>query len=118
MRARLLALGAALVLAAAGCGSRRRVVPGTVTVDGKPVERGAIQFLPADGAGPTAGGVIENGRYHVLASPGTMKVVINATKVVGHRKLYDDLADSPVIDVVQEVLPAKYSDVRKSELTI
>lgn len=108
---------AAGALTAAGCGNRKPVVTGSVTLDGQPVERGAIQFFPASGDGQTAGTVIENGRYQTETSPGPMKVVINAPKVVGKRRAYDDQPDGPMIDVVRESLPARYSDMSKTELT-
>jgi len=104
-------------LSAAGCGDNKPVVSGSVTLDGQPVASGAIQFFPVSGEGQTAGATIEHGRYQVRASPGLMKVVINAPKVVGRRPAYDDEPNGPMTDVVRESLPARYSDMTKSELT-
>lgn len=74
----LLALGGCALLAVAGCGSSTGA-SGNVTYDGRPVERGAISFLPADGRGPTAGGEIRDGRYRVDdLGPGTKIVQIEA----------------------------------------
>lgn len=90
-------------------------VSGTVSYDGKPVEDGAINFVPVDGKSPTAGDVIKDGKYHAKKVPvGNMKVTISGSKVVGKKKVYDT-PDSPVMPVTQELLPAKYND--KSELT-
>jgi hypothetical protein len=90
-------------------------VSGTVTYDGKPVEDGQIKFAPADGQGPTAGDVIKDGKYHARKVPvGTAKVTISGAKVIGQKKVYNT-AESPVMPVTAELLPAKYND--KSELT-
>ncbi|HVX63980.1 MAG TPA: hypothetical protein VHC19_25380 [Pirellulales bacterium] len=101
---------ALLTLLAAGCAakSNKSPVEGQVTIDGQPVAQGTIQFLPLDGKGQTAGGMIRDGRYSLESSPGEMRVVISAPKVISQRKAYDT-PDSPTIDEVQEQLPARYS---------
>ena len=76
-----------VLLITIGCGRasgpERASVSGQVTFDGVPVERGSIAFIP-DGqtVGPTAGAVIEKGRYQVPrdAGPvlGTHRVEITA----------------------------------------
>ena len=55
------------LLALTGCGgdSKMATVSGAVTLDGNPVETGAITFVPANGNAPTAGGQIKDGRYSV-----------------------------------------------------
>lgn len=63
------------VLLICGCGGssgpERASLSGQVTFDGVPVEKGTIAFIP-DGktVGPTAGGVIEKGRYSVSRESG------------------------------------------------
>ena len=62
-----LLLASRVVAVVAGRLRRRRparaAVHGHVTVAGKPIEQGSISFVPIDGnKGPTAGGVIGNGR--------------------------------------------------------
>jgi hypothetical protein len=43
----------------AGCGGPPQArVRGRVTLDGEPLAHGTIAFLPADGKGPTAGGIV------------------------------------------------------------
>src|SRR5947209_20517753 len=117
-RSLLIGLCAALTLAAAGCTAKKPVVFGLVTLDGKPLDNGSIQFFPVAGDGQTSGANIgPNGRYRTDASPTKMKVVIHASKVVGRRKMYDNVPDSPMIDLLEEIMPAKYSDMHKSELT-
>ncbi len=76
--------------AVVGCGdssglARRYPVSGTVTYNGKPLQRGTISFAPADGKGRAAGGTITDGRYSLTthdpddgALPGKYKVGILA----------------------------------------
>jgi hypothetical protein len=102
---------AGALLAAAACSDGRPMgtVSGTVSVDGKPAEKGAITFIPTDGQAPTAGGEIKAGRYTARVPLGKAKVEVRVPKVVGRKKIYDT-PDSPVQDVLDEVLPKKYND--------
>jgi hypothetical protein len=104
------------IVAAAGCsgGPVLGTVTGSVTVDGKPAEKGAVTFIPADGKSPTAGGEIKEGKYTARVPVGTAKVEVRVPKVVGRKKIYDT-PDSPIQDVLAEVLPARYND--NTELT-
>jgi hypothetical protein len=109
----------ALALAAAGCGAPKTVVSGRVTLDGQPLDNGTIEFFPVRGDSPTAAAVIDTaGRYRTAAAPTQMKVVIHSSKVVGRRKMYDDVPDSPTVDLLAERLPGRYSDMTKTELTV
>jgi hypothetical protein len=106
------------IFGAAGCSqadATRGDVSGRVTVDDAPAATGAISFAPVDGASPTSGGKILDGKYSVKAPFGVAKVEIRVPKVVGERKLYDT-PDSPVQPLMEESLPKKYND--ESELTI
>lgn len=118
MRHSLLAFTVVLALIAAGCGNKKPVVSGVVTLDGKPLDNGTVQFFPMKGDGQTSAALLgKDGRYRMEASPTKMKVVIRASKVVGQRKEYPDMPDSPTLDILAEVLPARYSDMNKMELT-
>jgi hypothetical protein len=120
MRRFLLLLGTVLVLAEAGCGgSRSAEVKGLVTLDGEPLTTGEVHFFPVAGDGQTAAANIgTDGRYHIAkASPVKMKVVIHSSKVVSTRPRYEGVPDSPVDEVRAEVLPPRYSDMKKTELT-
>jgi len=74
-------LGVALMcaLAATGCGSSGPTmgrVSGTVTYQGKPIEKGTVTFISTDGERPNATGPIEGGSYTLQTSePGDGAVV-------------------------------------------
>src|SRR5690349_13504580 len=100
-------LAAAALVAGCGGGEQFGEVSGTVSYDGKPVEDGAITFVPDKG--PTAGGGIKDGKYSAKVPVGPAKVSISAGKVVGQKKLYNT-PDSPSQPVTAEYLPAKYNE--------
>jgi hypothetical protein len=108
----------AFVVAMAGCEpeSRMITVTGTVTIDGKAPENGSISFIPLDGMAPTAGAVIEDGKYKSEAPLGESKVEIRVPKVVGKKKLYDT-PDSPEQEIMEEVLPEKYNEASELRFT-
>lgn len=104
------------VVAATGCGGDGLAeVRGTVTVDGESAKVGAITFIPVDGAGQTAGAKIVDGAYAARVAPGTFKVEVRVSKVVGERKSYQ-APDAPVKQILAESLPPRYND--ESELTL
>lgn len=107
----------AAYLCLTGCGSRNGLmeISGSVTCDGKPVQNGTVNFLPADGNGPTAGAIVSDGRYSVKLSPGKKQVRIEAFKVVGQRRYRPNDPTSPMVDVQEQILPERYNT--KSELS-
>ena len=97
---------------AAGCGPGAGTgeVSGTVTVDGRPAPPGSsITFVPADGKGPTAGALIEDGKYTARVPVGPSKVQVRAPKTVA-RKAGKQAGPGAGSDLVEESLPAKYND--------
>jgi hypothetical protein len=100
----------------AGCGPSDGMVQvsGTVSLDGQPLDKGAITFTPTDGKSPTAGATIEAGKYTTRVPKGTSKVSITSPKEVGKRKLYNT-PDSPETPIIEERIPAKYNQT--TELT-
>jgi hypothetical protein len=89
-------------------------VTGTVTLDGRPLESGLIRFVPTDGQTATADATITHGEFTVTVPVGEKRVSISAPKVTGKRKMYDT-PDSPTMDVIEELLPARYN--AQTELT-
>lgn len=110
---------ALLLFVQAGCGGSGGMseVTGTVTLDDKLLESGAISFIPVDGQSTTAGGEIKQGHYSVQVPPVAMKVSISSPKVVGKKKLYDT-PDSPTMDVTQEAVPAKYNEQTELQIDV
>jgi len=96
----------------AGCngGPAMGKISGEVTMDGQPLKAGRILFTPEDGQGQTGGGTIADGKFLVEVPPAKMKVQINASKVIGKRAAYEGVPNSPMDDVVQEIIPKRYND--------
>lgn len=66
--------GLALAVSAAGCGGDnplgRKAIYGKVTLNGAPLESGAIEFHPLVQAGVQSGGIISGGSYSIPAEQG------------------------------------------------
>ena len=89
-------------------------VSGSVTYDGQPVQKGTIAFLPSDGNGPTAAAIIAQGKYTVKVAPGSKQVKIEGYKIVGRQPCVRDNPASPLVDVLEPIVPAQYNE--RSEL--
>ena len=105
-----------------GDGPERVVVSGTVTYRGQPLEKGQIQFFPAQGTkAPMAGAEIVAGKYKVDAKGGvpvgTHRVEILALRPAPLPKnLPPEALDQGV--PMQQYIPAKYNAKSELELTI
>ena len=98
-----------LILAVAGCGGDGLTATrGMVTLDGRPLERGQIDFEPAEGPGPRASAKIHDGQFEVRVTPGKMKVRITGGKVVGQHPFSEDPGSPPVEDI-QLLVPERYN---------
>jgi hypothetical protein len=101
-------------LGGCGGGSGRSAVQGTVTIDGEPVDGGAIVFLPDGEAGQRvpAGGEIVGGKYSVPAErgpfPGKCRVEITWKKKTGRQIVSPSDAPNKVDETVQ-VVPIIYN---------
>jgi hypothetical protein len=108
-------LVAGLLSTSVGCGDGKVRVQGTVTFDGKPVERGVISLDPADGKGSNTGGEIANGRFDLsreaAAAPGKKIVRIRAFRSTG-RKIESGPPAPPgtLVDEIEAFIPARYND--------
>ena len=110
-------LAACAGVAVPGCGRGGSPVSGAVLFNDAPVESGTISFVPADGRGPTFGGLIEAGRYAVVApTPGAKIVRVSAVRPTG-RKLPPDPLDGGAAPVgeIAPYIPEQYND--RSTLT-
>lgn len=110
---------ALLLIPLSGCqpaGPERAAVSGIVELDGKPIEHGAIAFIPSgpDG-GPPSGAVIEAGKYSIPKENGVVvgshRVEIRAPKKTGKQIPVAPPATSPTgtVDEVVEGIPAKFN---------
>lgn len=106
-----------IVLLVLGCGDPDRTsVSGKVTLDGQPVERGTISFIPTHGhPAPNAWGEIVKGVYSIEhrngPAPGNNRVEIHWPRKTGRKSPY-----APDIDEYSEAVPDRYH--RDSELRI
>jgi hypothetical protein len=103
---------ALLLLGALGCTGPKASVQGQVRYGGQLVDKGSISFEPADGKGPTAGGIIDNGSYVVADIPPGSKVVrIRGVRKTGKKK--EAGPPFPKGHLVEEevpFIPAVYND--------
>jgi hypothetical protein len=92
-----------------GCqrGPVEGTIVGKVSVDGKPMS-GTVSFVPDDGKGTTASAFVADGAFESVVQVGKKRVMFSAPKVIGKRKAYES-PDSPVVDIVEELLPARYN---------
>src|SRR5690349_9681070 len=72
--------------AVAGCTGGKSTVTGSVTLDGRPLAKGAITFIKQGGELTREGAVITDGAFHALLPVGSYKLELNAQKVTGKRK--------------------------------
>lgn len=92
-------------------------IEGVVTLDGQPLPKGSIQFIPLPGTdGPTAGANIVDGKFVIQSSggpfAGKFRVQITAAGLTG-RKVLDPRSDQ-MVDEYSQILPARYNN--QSEL--
>jgi len=114
MTLRCLATG---LLLASGCSNAVPTVTGTVRVDGEPLEKGSIRFVPVDdqgevasGRGPGGGGTIKGGKYQVDQglTPGKYRVEIQGTKE-GSKQINNPLIPAELAREEVAVVPPKYN---------
>lgn len=79
------------------------------------VRSGFIAFIPADGLGPAAETVVQDGHYQVEVAPGPKKVVIEGNEKIGDKHVGGP--DTPLVPINKQYLPPRYSDRRATELT-
>ncbi len=116
----LVLAGLAAPVVLSGCGSsglRMVSVAGQVTLNGKPLEEGTIDFQDPHGNAPNAQALIRQGAYNCQVLPGRKKVVIQGFKVVGKERASRADPDSPLVDRKEQFLPPKYSSPTSTELT-
>ena len=89
-------------------GHERAAVGGEIKVDGQPLVNGSINFYPVEGNdGPSAGGVIKEGRYDLPTDQGPLvgknRVEIRGVKKTG-RQVPNHMAPGTMRDELVEAL--------------
>jgi hypothetical protein len=87
------ALALVVVVGCGGSGVKKVSVTGSVSLDGTPLEKGTITFVPADKSaqGGTAGGEITNGKFSVATvSAGKNRVTIEEVHPVKTATSYEE----------------------------
>ena len=108
---RLCAIG--LVALLVGCGREPRVpLDGTVTLNGRPLEKGYIHFSPLAGTdGPSAGANIVDGKFTVPGHggpfAGKFRVEITAADLTGRK--VPNRSGTAMVDEYVQALPARYN---------
>jgi hypothetical protein len=103
-------LGAGLLLAA-GCWSSAPSVEGTIRVEGEPLPKGSIDFLPVEGTTGSGGGVaIQEGKYRIEKglTVGKYRVEIQGTRRIPGKKVAHPL-DFSLIDAEEAIVPPEYN---------
>lgn len=114
---RPLALVGLVVLAAgiAGCGGSSGIprygVSGTVTLDGEPLDTGAIQFGPEDGQGMSGGATIQDGTYEIPAERGLPegKYRVRISSAGEAAQPEDEMPGESLEHLANERIPPKYN---------
>lgn len=103
-----------------GCGTEsapRVAVEGRVTIDGKPLGRGAVLFSPLSGTpGPKAGALVHDGHYALAAEEGAAVGMLRVEIHRGPSEGMEDIRQNPGQSVSEPTLPARYN--QQSELVI
>ncbi len=125
----------AVVVCLIGCNGEAKpepdasvVVTGLVTLDGKPLDRATIIFVPLAGAaqGNGGSGITDSAGKYELSSlvgekavvgtpPGKYKVMV--TKMVKPDGTVADAQEPPMMSAARETIPLQYSDFAVTKLS-
>lgn len=109
-------LATAILIAAiiGGCGGAggRQAIEGIVTLDGTPLEKGQITFVPQGGTnGPTAGAEIVGGKFAIAQAggpfTGKFRVEITASRPGGEKVF--DRRTGKLVEGYEQFIPARYN---------
>jgi hypothetical protein len=104
-----------LLLAGLGCAKSAARLEGTVTLDGHPIAKGTLQFVPQGAERlPPVSAAIKDGHYTASAVPlGKVRVLISATRKAGRMKRE---YSQPYEEIVS-IIPKAYEDGIAIEVT-
>lgn len=105
-----------MVLSAFGCKQSRPNLSGTITLDGVPIDKGVIQFIPdqANAVVVPTGAAISNGKFAIPADPGipegryTVRISAPDTKNAPKLSLASGAAIPPPIKSPERI-PAEWN---------
>jgi hypothetical protein len=110
MRQSVFAILLVAIVPLLGCSEKKvALLSGLVTVDGTPIENGSISLMPAERNAPTAEAIIAAGKYTLTTLPGAKNVSIHGFQKVGTRRYHEGDPSSPMVDVNEEIVPARYN---------
>jgi len=106
-----------------GCGDEglpSKVVHGTVSFEGKPVDLGRVRFVPIeDTSGPASVGQVTGGKYRIDARGGVVlgkhRVEVEGLNKTGRQVLGNNGFEEAMVDETVSVGPPQYAG-RKSPL--
>ena len=116
----LMCLSCAVLISASGCSEEKKRVPvaGIVLIDGEPLTKGSIQFVPENGR-PFASKIKEDGSFR-LAEMSVEKNSLIYGVAKGKYKI--GVSSAEIVNEDQEEMlrhiPARYADFRNSELEV
>lgn len=100
------AIGFAVLLAMGGCRSGRQegraALSGRITIDGVPLQRGAVQFMPLE-RGQPGYAAVRDGAYAALAPRGRVRVLFSSTRETGREV---QIYSSRAAEIVDDLPPA------------
>lgn len=96
--------------AGAGCSADQRVTStGTVSFDGRPIEKGAIVFRPLDPGVAPAGAAIAGGRFRIAGRPGRQRVEIRGTRPIDEARIPRTMPRMGDAPVYEDYVPAAFN---------
>jgi len=100
-----------------GCGPKMGTVSGRVTVDGKPLVKGVICFVPETDPNRSTTVEIVNGQYTANVVAGLTLVQISAPVSAGAFPEHDG-PDAAMVERTEESLPEKYHGASELSLEV
>jgi hypothetical protein len=113
-------IGAAMV--ACGCSKHAAKVAGDVTLDGKPLTSGVVNFTPVSGGPSAYGNVAADGRYTLQTGAEQSLIPGEYTVTVAANATADEAARMGIKvgreGIMPLLTPAKYADVKTTPLKV
>lgn len=109
-------LCAVVALCLAGCGGKPATVDGTVTLDGEPISKGSVSFVPSSG-GQQAFGVVESDGSYSLSTNSSSGLELGnyQVRVVAREMIKSDEGFAPMQG--DYIVPKRYANHATSGLS-